>query len=56
MKKFFCTLLAALLLTSCTAKTPPQDYFNTQDGCMLGNTHYYNYAGMDIQLWNPAWD
>ncbi len=56
MKKRFCTLLAALLLTSCTAKTPPQDYFNTQDGCMLGNTHYYNFAGMDIQLWNPAWD
>lgn len=56
MKKLFCTLLAALLLTSCTAKTPPQDYFNTQDGCMLGNTHYYNFAGMDIQLWNPAWD
>jgi len=56
MKKLFCTLLAALLLTSCTAKTPPQDYFNTQDGCMLGNTHYHNFAGMDIELWNPAWD
>ena len=56
MKKLFCTLLTALLLTSCTAKTPPQDYFNTQDGCMLGNTHYQHMTAMDIQLWNPAWD
>lgn len=56
MKKLFCTLLTALLLTSCTAKTQPQDYFNNENGCMLGNTHYHNFAGMDIQLWNPAWD
>ena len=56
MKKLFCTVLATLLLTSCTAKTPPQDYFNTQDGCMLGSTHYQHMTAMDIQLWNPAWD
>ena len=56
MKKLFCTLLAALLLTSCTEKTPPQDYYNTEEGCMLGNTHYQHMTAMDIQLWNPAWD
>ena len=56
MKKLLICTLAALLLTSCTAKTPPQDYFNTQDGCMLGNTYYQHMTAMDIQLWNPAWD
>ena len=34
MKKLFCTLLAALLLPSCTEKTPPQDYYNTEEGCL----------------------
>ena len=56
MKKLFCTLLAALLLTSCTEKTPPQDYYNTEEGCLLGTTHYQHMTAMDIQLWNPAWD
>ena len=56
MKKLFCTLLAALLLTSCTEKIPPQDYYNTEEGCLLGNTHYQHMTAMDIQLWNPAWD
>jgi len=56
MKKLLIGVLAVLLLTSCTEKTPPLDYFNTEEGCLLGSTHYRNFAGMDIELWNPAWD
>ena len=43
------------LLTSCS-KTETLDYYNTEEGCMLGNTYYQHMTAMDIQLWNPAWD
>ncbi len=56
MKKLSCAIICALLLTSCGAQPPVQDYINTEEGCMLGDTYYDNFAGMDIQLWNPAWD
>lgn len=56
MKKTISVIAASLiLLTSCSQPTV-QDYFNTQDGCLLGSTYYKNFAGLDIQLWNPAWD
>ena len=56
MKKLLCLLFASIILTSCTAKIPPQDYCNTEEGCMLGNTHYSNPDTFGIQVWNPAWD
>ena len=49
-------IAAAFLLCGCSEKTPPQDYYNTTDGCLLGTTCYKSFAGLDIQLWNPAWD
>ena len=49
MKKLLCLLFASIILTSCTAKTPPQDYYNTEEGCMLGNTHYSNPDTFGIQ-------
>ena len=55
MKRLFCILITALLLCGCS-KTETLDYYNTEEGCFLGSTHYHNFAGMDIQLWNPAWD
>ena len=56
MKRIFIyTMVLLSLLTSCS-KTETLDYFNTEEGCLLGSTHYHNFAGMDIQLWNPAWD
>ena len=51
----FAVAFSLVLLVSCSQPTE-QDYFNTENGCMLGNTHYENFAGMDIELWNPAWD
>ncbi len=56
MKKIGILLAAVLLLCGCSKKTPPQDYCNTTDGCLLGSTYYKSFAGLDIQLWNPAWD
>ncbi len=56
MKRIYIfAILLLVLLTSCS-KTETFDYFNTEEGCLLGSTHYHNFAGMDIQLWNPAWD
>ena len=56
MKRIFIYAMVLLsLLTSCS-KTETLDYCNTEEGCLLGSTHYHNFAGMDIQLWNPAWD
>jgi len=55
MKKLFAITIAALLLCGC-GETKMQDYFNTEEGCLLGTTYYHNFAGMDIELWNPAWD
>ena len=56
MKKIGILLAAVLLLCGCTSKPAPQDYYNTTDGCLLGTTYYKSFAGLDIQLWNPAWD
>ena len=55
MKKLLAIAIAALLLSGCD-EAPAQDYFNTEEGCLLGTTYYHNFAGMDIELWNPAWD
>ena len=56
MKRIYIfAILLLVLLTSCSI-TETFDYFNTEEGCLLGSTHYHNFAGMDIQLWNPAWD
>ena len=56
MKKIGILLAAVLLLCSCNSNPAPQDYCNTTDGCLLGSTYYKSFAGLDIQLWNPAWD
>ena len=56
MKKIGILLAAVLLLCGCQSKPAPQDYYNTTDGCLLGTTYYKSFAGLDIQLWNPAWD
>ena len=56
MKKIGILLAALLLLCGCQSKPAPQDYYNTTDGCLLGTTYYKSFAGLDIQLWNPAWD
>lgn len=56
MKRIYILAMVLLaLLTSCS-KTETLDYFNTEEGCLLGSTHYHNFTGMDIELWNPAWD
>ena len=56
MKRIYIFAMVLLaLLTSCS-KTETLDYFNTEEGCMLGNTYYQHMTAMDIQLWNPAWD
>lgn len=52
---YILTAVLLIMLTSCS-QAETQDYYNTQSGCLLGTTHYSNFAGMDIQLWNPAWD
>ena len=57
MKKIGILLAAVLLLCGCSEKTPPQDYCNTVESCFLGTTQYHsNLGGLDILLWNPAWD
>ncbi|MBQ2668496.1 MAG: hypothetical protein IJF56_07735, partial [Clostridia bacterium] len=56
MKRIYISAMVLLaLLTSCS-KTETLDYYNTEEGCMLGNTYYQHMTAMDIQLWNPAWD
>lgn len=53
IKNLLCITLAALLLLCGCGKTPTQDYCNTREGCLLGETYYEN---LHLQVWNPNWD
>ncbi|MBQ2767083.1 MAG: hypothetical protein IJF49_03285 [Clostridia bacterium] len=53
MKNLLCITLAALLLLCSCGKPPMQDYCNTREGCLLGETYYEN---LHLQVWNPNWD
>jgi len=56
MKRLIYVLLAVMFLLCGCSETAPQDYYNTQSGCLLGTTHYSHLSTMDIAVWNPAWD
>ncbi|MBQ8578449.1 MAG: hypothetical protein IJ449_10885 [Clostridia bacterium] len=50
-----------LVLSSCSSddsygSAESMEYFNSQSGCQIGDTCYMNFAGMDIQVWNPGWE
>lgn len=56
MKRTICILTVMLLLLCSCSQSESFDYYNTTNGCLLGTTHYSNFVGMDIQVWNPAWN